>query len=82
MVKCISCGLQSSNQRGWYADPTKEGKIMRCPSCGEIEKKRREDLHGKKVVPTESLPKDERIEHAKELRDHGLSPWNLQIIKD
>ena len=41
MLKCNDCGIESEHPKGWYAELSKEGKLIRCPECGIKEKESR-----------------------------------------
>lgn len=83
LMKCFDCNMENENHIGWYADFTEEGKIMRCPECGEKEKQKRWKNHfgDKKMLSSiEEVDKQDRIKYAKDLREKGLSPWKFRQI--
>lgn len=79
-MKCFDCNIENEDHKGWYADLTENGKVMRCPSCGEKEQERRWKLHfgDKKSFSIEDIDKQDRIQHAKDLREAHLSPWTFR----
>ncbi len=78
MVKCIDCEKESDDSKGWFADFSQEGKIMRCNLCGEKEKEKRWKIrYGDRNLP-EEVNKNEVIQHTKDLRDADLSPWKYR----
>lgn len=81
MVKCVDCNTESESSSEWYAQLFPEGKLMRCPDCGEKEKNASyQNYYGKRFIPTEEVNKQDRISHAKKLRDIGLSPWKFHQV--
>jgi NMD protein affecting ribosome stability and mRNA decay len=80
MIMCVDCKKQSENHKGWYADFTNEGKIMRCSDCGKQEAERRwNNRYGNRPrLDINEVDKQDRIQHSKHLRDVGLSPWRYR----
>ena len=83
MYKCNDCKIENESPNGWYADYTETGKRMRCPSCGEKELNKREKMFygDRKPFSFEEIDKQDRINHAKDLRKAGLSPWTYRKVE-
>lgn len=80
-IKCHDCDFETEDPEGWYAQYTSECKIMRCQTCGEKERDRLYEMHfgdKRKFILTEDVNKNDRIEHAKDIREAGLSPWQFK----
>lgn len=81
MPRCIDCLLESDNSKGWLAELTEEDRIMRCPDCGVKEENKRWDQrypYKKRPESFEDVPKENRIAHARALRELGLSAWTFR----
>lgn len=83
MIKCIECNIETENAKGWYAELSEKGKLMRCSSCGKKEEDLRWKMkYGDRKKPSsfEEVDKQNRIQYAKDLRNAGIGPWQYQQL--
>ena len=78
MEQCFNCDVQTEIIKGWFTELTNEGKIMRCPKCGNEERNTRwNNLYpNRPLEDIEDIDKQDRIQYAKDMRSAKISPWN------